>query len=148
MVQAGILLQSTPLLNDSYFESAAIYVAEHNAKGALGFMINRPFPRNLNDLQEFSRGIPFPLFEGGPVDNEHLYFIHRRPDLISGSAPVAEGVFLGGDFSTTVRLINLGVLTERDVKIFIGYCGWDKDELEAEVAEGSWHVDPSPDQLF
>jgi len=27
-----------------------------------------------------------------------------------------------------------------ELKLFIGYCGWDKDELEQEMKEGSWQV--------
>jgi putative AlgH/UPF0301 family transcriptional regulator len=23
----------------------------------------------------------------------------------------------------------------------VGYCGWDKDELEAEITEGSWVIE-------
>jgi putative transcriptional regulator len=106
----------------------------------MGFIVNRQFSRGLTELEEFKRGVPFPLYEGGPVDQEHLFFVHQRPDLIPDSTPITEKVYYGGDFKTAVSHINQRTLTGQDIKIFIGYCGWDQEELEAEVAEGSWTV--------
>lgn len=137
-MRPGIFLQSTPLLDDTFFEDALILIAEHNEKGAVGFVVNQPLPRKLNELVEFRQVKPFPLYTGGPVDQEHLFFIHRRPDLIPGGVLIAGNIFLGGDFQSVVQHID--VLSEKDMKLFIGYCGWDDGELEEEVAEGSWEV--------
>jgi len=106
----------------------------------MGFVTNKLFDRKLNKLEEFKHGIPFPLHDGGPVDREHLFFIHQRPDLIKGGTLVSNNIYLAGDFKTAVRLINDRTITGKDIKIFIGYCGWDANELEAEIAEGSWEV--------
>ncbi|WP_126247415.1 YqgE/AlgH family protein [Chitinophaga rhizosphaerae] len=139
-MQAGQFISSTPALEGTVFENTVIFIAEYNDKGALGFVTNQPFSRGLNELEEFRHGKAFPLYLGGPVDREHLYFVHRRPDLIAGGAEVDGEIFFGGDFNTTVELINQNLLTERDVRIFIGYCGWEKGELDAEIAEGSWDL--------
>lgn len=139
-MNAGIYLNSTSLLDDTFFEQAVIFITEYNEKGAMGFVTNKQFPRGLNELEEFKNGIPFPLYEGGPVDQEHLYFLHQRPDLIEGGTHVADSIFLGGDFKTAVKLINNYTLTTKDIRIFIGYCGWDYQELDQEIAEGSWNV--------
>ncbi len=136
----GTMLHSTELLDGSVFEKTVIYIAEYNEKGSMGFVMNQPFPRRLNELEEFKHGKAFPLHLGGPVDREHLYFLHRRPDLIPDGVEAGGNVFLGGDFKTTIRLINNGTLMEHDLKIFLGYCGWDSGELEAEIAEGSWQI--------
>lgn len=140
MIKAGIFIGSTALLDDSFFEQAILFIAEYNEKGAMGFVVNKEFPRRFNELQEFSDSMPFPLYEGGPVDQEHLYFVHRRPELIAGGVLVAENIYLGGDFKVAVRLINNGTLSTKDIRLFIGYCGWDFQELEAEIAEGSWEI--------
>lgn len=135
-----MFLHSTALLDDSPFEKAIIFITEKNEKGAMGFVVNKLFPRPINELVEFKDSIPFPLFEGGPVDQEHLYFIHQRPDLIPGGDLVVDNIYLGGDFKSAMRHINNKTITEKDIKIFIGYCGWDHLELEEEIAEGSWVV--------
>lgn len=139
-MKAGQFLTSTSLLDEDYFANAVILLTECNDKGAMGFITNRPFPRRLNELEEFKHSIAFPLYEGGPVDQEHLFFVHSRPDLIQGGEPAGDHLYVGGDFAAAVRLLNNKTLTEKDIKLFIGYCGWDTEDLEAEVAEGSWTV--------
>lgn len=139
-MNTGTIITSTTLLDDTFFEGAILLITEYNKKGAMGFVINKRFERTLNQLEEFKAGITFPIYDGGPVDREHLYFIHSRPDIISGAEQIAEGLFLGGDFTAAVKAINNKTLTEAEVKIFLGYCGWDTDELDAEIAEGSWEV--------
>jgi putative transcriptional regulator len=145
-LQPGIFLQAARTLDGTYFEGAVLFITEYNQKGALGYIINRPFPRALNELVEFRHSPAFPLYEGGPVDNEHLYFIHRRPDVIKDSVPVTQHIFWGGAFAPAVTAINNNSLKDTDIKIFIGYCGWDAGELEAEMAEGSW--EPAPGDAF
>lgn len=137
----GRILSSTAEMDDPNFEEVVVLVAQHNAEGALGFVLNRKFGRSLNDLEEFNAGSPFPLFDGGPVDKEHLFFIHRRSDLVDDGAAISGPICLGGNFSQAVSHINSGRLSTSDIKIFVGYCGWDAHELEGEIAEGSWAVE-------
>lgn len=137
-LQAGIFLKSTEALNDTVFSQVTILITEYNAKGAVGYVLNRPFGRSLNELEEFKQSPDFPLYDGGPVDKEHLFFLHRRPDLIAKGTLVDNGIYLGGDFKQAVAGINDRSLTANDIKIFVGYCGWDAGELEAEIEEGSW----------
>lgn len=148
-IRAGTIIKNTAALENSVFNAAVIFITEYNAKGAMGFVINKPFARMLNELQEFSHIRNFPLYEGGPVDTEHLFFIHQRPDLIKSGIPVCGNIFVGGNFTQAVNAINNYSITEKDIKIFIGYCGWDYAQLEEEVEEGSWEItDISPETIF
>lgn len=106
----------------------------------MGFVINHPFARNLNELVEFRNCKSFPLNEGGPVKNDSLYFMHSRADKIEGGLLIADGTYLGGDFKQAVSYINDAVHPEENIKLFIGYCGWDPDQLEEEITEGSWLI--------
>jgi putative transcriptional regulator len=136
----GTYIQSTALLDGTNFGDSTIYITEYNNNGAVGFLVNKPFDRTLNQLEEFKQSPPFPLYEGGPVDTEHLFFLHSRPDIIPGGTLVASGIYLGGDFKQAVTHINRKTITSNDIKLFIGYCGWDGNELDDEIAEGSWVV--------
>lgn len=135
---AGSILISAPSLQDPYFDKVVIYITEHNEKGALGFVMNQLFERRFNELTEFRTSQPFPLYAGGPVDREKLFFIHRIPGSIAAGTPVADGVYYGGDFKQAVQYINTASDAERNLRLFIGYSGWDAHELEAEIEEGSW----------
>jgi len=139
-LQPGTIIKSTEALKDTVFDDAIIYIAEFNEKGAVGYIINKLFGRSLNELQEFRHSIPFPLYNGGPVDQEHLFFLHRRPDLIEDGIIIVKGIYMGGKFEQAVDCINDNTATRDDIKIFVGYCGWDAGELEAEIEEGSWVV--------
>lgn len=137
-LHAGSFLKSTDALNGTGFSGATIILTEYNANGAVGYVVNKTFGRTLNELEEFKNSPDFPLYDGGPVDKEHLFFLHRRPDVIDGGILVANGLFNGGDFKKVVEALNDKRLTVNDIKIFVGYCGWDAGELEAEISEGSW----------
>jgi putative transcriptional regulator len=137
-LKAGSVLISAPSLEDPYFDKVVIYITEYNEKGALGFVMNQVFERKFNELTEFRNSKTFPLYEGGPVDREKLYFIHRIPGSIGEGTLVADGVYMGGNFKQAVQYLNTAGDAERNLRLFIGYSGWDANELEAEIAEGSW----------
>ncbi len=148
-LSAGTLLISAPSLEDPNFQKVVICIAEHNSNGALGFVLNKVFSRRFNELVEFNASLPFELYEGGPVEKEALYFLHRRPDIISSGEKVTGEIFMGGNFKTAVLKMNEGSLTADHIKLFLGYCGWNNGELEAEIADGSWlMVTASPGIVF
>ena len=137
-LKAGIYIKSTAALNGSFFEDTTILLVEHNQAGTLGFVINKPFGKSLHELIEFKHAKPFPLMDGGPVDRAHLFVLHKRPDLIEGGKQILNGLYLGGNMEQVIEAINNTSANDHEIQIFIGYCGWDLQELEAEIAEGSW----------
>ena len=139
-IQAGTSIKSTSLLNGSFFENTIIFIVKHNEEGSTGFVTNRSFERSLHELLEFNHSKPFPLMDGGPVDRDHLFVLHQRPDLIDGGEEISNGYYLGGNMEQVIQAINTGLATIQDIQIFIGYCGWDLSELEAEIEEGSWEI--------
>ena len=137
-LKAGFYIKSTAALIGSFFEHAIILLVEHNEGGSIGFVTNKVFEKSLHDLVEFNQIKPFPLMDGGPVDREHLFVLHKRPDLIDGGKQISDGLYLGGNMKQVIEAINTGVANKEEIQLFIGYCGWDIGELEAEVEEGSW----------
>jgi len=139
-IKAGIYIKSTDDLVGSIFEDTTILIVQHNEEGSLGFVTNKPFGKSLNELIEFNHAKPFPLMDGGPVDREHLFVLHNLPDIIKGGEQVANGLYLGGNMEQVIEAINTNSINEQEIQIYIGYCGWDLGELEAEVEEGSWII--------
>ncbi|MEN9701161.1 MAG: hypothetical protein RIR55_476 [Bacteroidota bacterium] len=139
-LRAGITIKSTALLNGDFFENTTILIVKHNEADTLGFVTNKPLGKSLHELIEFKHSNPFPLMDGGPVDREHLFVLHKRPDLIEGGEQACDGFYLGGNMEQVIEAINNESIAKEELQIFIGYCGWDEDELEAEIEEGSWMV--------
>ena len=137
-LKAGIFINSTDVLNGSFFEHTTILIVQHNEQGSLGFVTNKSFGKSLHELIEFKHAIPYPLMDGGPVDREHLFVLHQRPDLIEGGEQIHNGLYLGGNMEQVIEAINSGAANQQEIQVFIGYCGWDEGELEAELIEGSW----------
>lgn len=140
-LKAGIYIKSTTALNDSFFEHTTILIVKHNDEGSIGFVINKPFGKSIHELIEFNYSKPFQLMDGGPVDRDHLFVLHKRPDLIEEGEKVYKGANLGGNMEQVIEAINAGSIAKDELQIFIGYCGWDKGELEEEMEEGSWTIE-------
>ena len=139
-LKPGLTIKSTDLLNGSFFEHTTILIVEHNQEGSVGFVTNKPLGKSLHELVEFNHSKPFPLMDGGPVDREHLFVLHKRPDLIEGGKQIPNGLYLGGNMEQVIEAINTKGANQQEIQLFIGYCGWDLGELEAEVEEGSWII--------
>jgi putative transcriptional regulator len=139
-LKAGIYIKSTASLKGSFFEYTTILIVEHDETGTIGFVTNKPFGRSLNELIEFDHSKVFPLMYGGPVDKDHLFVLHKRPDLIYGGKQIPNGLYLGGNMEQVIQAINTEGANPQEIQLYIGYCGWDLGELEAELEEGSWSL--------
>ena len=137
-LKAGFYIKSTDALIGSFFEHTTILLVQHNEAGSIGFVTNKSFEKSLHELIEFNHAKPFPLMDGGPVDREHLFVLHKRPDLIDGGEQIPNGLYVGGNMEQVIEAINIRGANKQEIRLFIGYCGWDVGELEAELKEGSW----------
>lgn len=155
-VSSGNLLIAEPFLSDSNFERSVVLICEHSAEGTFGLVLNQATTLTLSDVLEDTYA-ELPLFTGGPVQQNTLHFIHRRPDLIDNSIEVIQGLFWSGDFDQVKQAVNLGTLTNQDIRFFIGYSGWSEGQLAGELGAKSWIVartdvsflfDTPPDQFW
>lgn len=139
-LKKGYLLIAEPtIIGDLSFNRSVILLADYNQEGSVGFIINKPLKYTIHDL------IPdidarFKIYNGGPVEQDNLYFIHNRPDLISNSIEISNGIYWGGDFESTKELINEGKISKNNIRFFLGYTGWDEKQLESEMENNSWII--------
>ncbi|MGB7394791.1 MAG: YqgE/AlgH family protein [Pricia sp.] len=134
-----LLIAEPTLTGDVSFNRSVVLLAEHSSQGSVGFILNKPLDYNISDLVTEIE-IPFPVFNGGPVEQDNLYFIHKVPELIANSIEISDGIFWGGDFENLIDLINQGVISEEDIRFFLGYSGWSSLQLELELTSKSWIV--------
>lgn len=139
-LQKGCLLIAEPsILGDVSFNRSVILLADHNENGSVGFILNKPLTYSINDLIPDVE-VNFSIYNGGPVEQDNLYFIHKIPDLIPDSIEISNGIFWGGDYETTKTLLNSGLVGRDDIRFFLGYSGWDSNQLEEEMQANSWIV--------
>jgi putative transcriptional regulator len=118
-------------------------MVEKKNKGFLGFIINKPLGYELKDILPEIQ-ISFPLYNGGPVEQDNLFFVHNAGHLIPGSFKIDDKLFWGGDFEKVLALVNDGVLSPKDIRFFLGYSGWSSDQLKQEIGANSWVVVENP----
>ena len=63
----------------------------------------------------------FLIYQGGPVEQDNLYFVHRIPELLEDSIKVAEDIYWGGNFNQLKDLLSKGMIKNTDVRFFLGY---------------------------
>ena len=134
-----LLIAEPSLTGDVSFNRSVVLLAEHNSEGSVGFILNKPLNYSMNDLVEEIL-VPFPVYNGGPVEQDNLYFIHKVPHLISNSVEISDGIYWGADFETTVALINQQKINQNDIRFFLGYSGWASLQLDQELLSKSWIV--------
>jgi putative transcriptional regulator len=138
--EKGHLLIAEPsILGDMSFNRSVILLADHNDEGSVGFILNKPLDYTISDLLPEIE-TPLRVYNGGPVEQDNLYFIHKIPDLIPESVEISNGIFWGGDFSSVVQLINEEKVTSKDIRFFLGYSGWDSNQLVSELVSNTWIV--------
>ena len=140
--KGNLLVAEPSLTGDVSFNRSVVLIAEHNNEGSVGFILNKPLDYTICDLVS-DITIPFQVFNGGPVEQDNLYFIHKVPELIENSIEISDGIFWGGNFEMTVELINNGTITEQDIRFFLGYSGWGNSQLDQELSSKSWVVLPN-----
>lgn len=137
-LQKGALLIAEPsLISDISFNRSVILLADHNKEGAVGFILNKPLEFKINELVP-EVDANFNVYNGGPVEQDNLYFIHNVPNLIQNSIEISNGIYWGGDFELTKTLINNGDIQRENIRFFLGYTGWGEKQLEEEIESNSW----------
>lgn len=143
---AGVLLVAEPFLREEYFNHAVITLVEHGAgESSMGLVLNKPSGYTLGEAVEgIDDDVDAPIYCGGPVSTDRLFYIHSLPEEFPGSHELADDLYIGGDFERVKAYVNMGLPTEGRIRFFVGYSGWDPGQLEEEIAAHTWAVAQRP----
>ncbi|MDI1354786.1 MAG: YqgE/AlgH family protein [bacterium] len=144
----GQLLIAHPLLHDGFFSRSVVYLTNHGADGAVGFSLNFKTQFLLRDVRPQVKNGNFPIYEGGPVAKNQLFFIHTLGHDVPDSFPVSNNIFVGGDFNELLHMIEHGKVKSHEVRFFAGYSGWSEDQLEGEISNKHWLIHDPQDAAF
>jgi putative transcriptional regulator len=143
----GQLLVAGPALIDPNFRRTVVLVGDHGEEGAMGVVLNRPSETDVDEavppLADLE-GVDDLVYVGGPVQPQAVVVLgdfsepERAGVLVLGSIG-----FLPGE----VDRDEIGDLAR--ARVFAGHAGWGPGQLEGELEEGSWIVEPArPDDVF
>ncbi|MFT5753873.1 MAG: putative transcriptional regulator [Flavobacterium sp.] len=138
-IKRGQLLLSEPalLLGENSFNRSVILLAEYTKDGTVGFILNKPLEFTIGDLiTDINSNLT--IYNGGPVEQDNLYFIHTVPNKIKNSIEISTGIYWGGDFESLKTLLNANKILKTEIRFFLGYTGWTKEQLQTEIKENSW----------
>jgi putative transcriptional regulator len=149
---AGQLLVAEPDLADPNFDQTVVLMIHHDAEGALGVVVNRPYGTALTAelLRRLGQERPevegeTTLFYGGPVQPGVGMVVHSPEYARPGTKRVTDDIAVTSDPATLVDLA-LGKGPRQAVPV-LGYAGWAPGQLESELAQGSWFTLPADPEL-
>ena len=137
--KGNLLVAEPSIIGDLSFNRSVVLLADHNKEGSVGFILNKPLGYTIQDLIPEIK-VNFKIYNGGPIEQDNLYFIHNIPQLIPNSIEIAEGIYWGGDFESTKDLINKNIIKQNNIRFFLGYSGWDAEQLQDELDSNSWII--------
>ena len=153
---ANHFLIAMPSMQDPMFGGTVIYMCEHNDRGALGVVINKPTEMNIETLfdrinidmgPEISSETKKLVMFGGPVQDDRGFVLHIPSGEYSSTIKISEHVSF-----TTSRDVLEEVAHGSGPKrllVSVGYAGWGAGQLEDEIIKNGWLTVPAdPAILF
>lgn len=143
---ANHFLIAMPSMNDPIFGGTVVYICEHNDKGVLGVVINKPTDMTMDVL--FDRidlkvadglgasVVDEPIMFGGPVQDDRGFVLHSPGGRYSSSLSVTDDVA----FTTSIDVLEAVANGSgpRRMLVSIGYAGWSPGQLEEEISRNGW----------
>lgn len=147
----GKLLVSARNLMDPNFARTVVLLADFNKDGAIGLIVNRPakvaLSRLFPGLAQSPAGAAT-AFQGGPVLAPGVVALLRSGTAGSGSRRIVKDVQLVTSRESIEEILAAGRGANL-FRVYVGYAGWAAGQLEAETAQGAWHViDGDADIVF
>ena len=148
---APVLLVSMPQMLDPNFAKTVVLLAEYNAHGAFGLVLNRRMDEPAMSIVTADEPLNIHpstyLYTGGPVEPTRAWILTAKKDLDDEALEVIRGVYLSA--SPTLVRRTLEAAPEEGTRMVVGYAGWGAGQLDVELAQGSWLMAPvQPDLIF
>jgi putative transcriptional regulator len=144
----GCFLVADPKLLDPNFARTVVLLVEHEERGALGLVLNRPTDILVADAVP-ALGDTFGreelLYAGGPVGRDGVMVLAEFDD------PGEAALVSFGDIGLLPTDPEHDLLLEgiRRARVFAGHAGWGPGQLDAEVEAGGWFLVPAtPEHVF
>lgn len=133
----GLVLAAAPVLSDPNFHQTLVFMVEHDQRGAMGLVMNRPIGKKLGAVvssPDFPAALAeVPVLMGGPVQNTSLVLASFR----RGRTEEQMKCELNPDPLAVAELVDKRGCW---VRAFVGYAGWGGGQLEGEMRQRAWSI--------
>jgi len=135
----GKILISTPDTSGDIFSRSVVLIIDHDHNGAFGLILNKK-NQNMSSRLLNIFGFPVELYEGGPVENDKVFFILKGQKITEQYSEINSEFYVTEDIDSVVSAIVEGSLSVSDIKVFSGYSGWAAMQLEGELQRKMWTI--------
>lgn len=140
VLSKGTFLVASRKLKDPNFAQTVVLLVEHNDRGAMGLVVNRPTNLALSmvlpAMEELEKSTAT-VFVGGPVAQDQMVLLIRAETQPDESEHVFEDVYVSGSRAALQKILTKVDSRDR-FHAYVGYAGWAPGQLEGEVARGDW----------
>jgi putative transcriptional regulator len=140
----GMLLVADRRLQDPRFHESVVLLLQAGPGGAGGVIINMPTTKKVSSIFEVATGLVRgneSLYYGGPVNGHELLMLRRGERQPAGWAAVIDKVFITNNHGAMLDSL-IDSQKGEEVRVFAGYAGWARGQLEHEIRRGDWHLLP------
>lgn len=154
------LIAETDLQDPNFFRTVVLII-QHNEEGAFGLVINRQSDVLAGEvIEEVADSLleEQPVFVGGPVQQNYVFALHDGiPERYRSEhcEQPGTGVFFEPSFQHVIDYVRsedyraAAAEETPSIKVLAGYSGWGPGQLEAELEEEAWYLNPaSADVIF
>ncbi|MEO8087166.1 MAG: YqgE/AlgH family protein [Bacteroidota bacterium] len=135
----GALLLSEPFNPEPNFKRAVVLISQHDQRGSIGFILNKPTPLLINDVLEDFPEFKAQIHWGGNQRLDSVYYIHTISKL-KGAQPISNGIFWGGDYEHLKLMVESKQINPEQIKFLAGYNAWSPRKLAKEIRNENWWV--------
>jgi len=145
---------------DPNFAKTVVLLTDYTDEGAFGLVVNRPMEEPAWTIVKTDPPVRvdpnLKLWIGGPVDQQSTWVLMSEaqgPD--EEQREICPGVLLSVSKGLTLQLLQSP--PSQRARVLVGYAGWQRGQLEREIAASAWltmDVDPAlifntpPDQMW
>lgn len=136
----GRILIAEPFMDDPNFKRSVVLLTEYNKEAIFGFMLNKLLELTLTDILPNFPKFDSPVFMGGPVQTDSLFYIHTQGENIEESQHIKGNLYWSGNFNQLQQMIINQQIFPNEIIFFLGYSGWDFEQLQGEIQQESWII--------
>ncbi|CAK7328857.1 unnamed protein product [Dovyalis caffra] len=150
--ETGCVLVATEKLDGvRTFERTVVLLlrsgTRHPQEGPFGVVINRPLNKKIRHMKPTSTELATTFADcslhfGGPLEASMFLLKTGEKTKLEEFEEVIPGLCFGARncLDEAAALVKKGVLKPQDFRFFVGYAGWQLDQLREEIESDYWYV--------